>query len=106
MTRAGAIAAVALLFAGAASAGPDCANWVRLSDDQKRAKIDRMIDGHLGSDVGKRYTSENKVRMRRCLEGYVEDLYAEFDGACADGGQSPMDAIDEIFDRYFLSCVQ
>jgi hypothetical protein len=94
-----------LLFAGGANAS-DCSSWMRLADDAKYAKIDRMIEGHLNSNVGKRYTSENTVAMRRCLNGYVEELRAEFDGACGSGGQSPLGVIDEIFDRYFLSCVQ
>jgi hypothetical protein len=100
-----AIAFVGMLWAGAATAD-DCSNWMRLEDDAKYAKIDRMIEGHLNSNVGKRYTSENTVAMRRCLEGYAEDLRAEFDGACGPEVSSAMGIIDEIFDRYFLSCVQ
>jgi hypothetical protein len=94
-----------VLWAGTASAG-DCSSWMRLADDAKYAKIDRMIEGHLNSNVGKRYTSENATAMRRCLQGYVIDLRSEFDGACAPGVESGMGVIDEIFDRYFLSCVQ
>jgi hypothetical protein len=100
-----AIVFVGMLCAGAATAD-DCSNWMRLGNDAKYAKIDRMIEGHLNSNVGKRYTSENAVAMRRCLQGYAEDLRAEFDGACAPDANSAMGVIDEIFDRYFLSCVQ
>jgi len=96
---------VGVLWAGVATAG-DCSNWMRLTDDAKYAKIDRMIEGHLNSNVGKRYTSENVVAMRRCLQDFVEDLRAEFDGACAPDVNSAMGVIDDIFDRYFLSCVQ
>jgi len=105
MRRFTAIVITGLLWAGAAAAD-DCSNWMRLAGDAKYAKIDRMIEGHLNSNVGKRYTSENVVAMRRCLQGYVDDLYAEFDGACGPGSSSAMGVIDEIFDRYFLSCVQ
>ena len=94
------------VFWAAAAAADDCSNWMRLADDAKYAKIDRMIEGHLNSNVSKRYTSENTVAMRRCLQGYVEDLRAEFDGACEPSVESAMGVIDEIFDRYFLSCVQ
>ena len=104
MCRIIAIAIVGVLWARAAVAD-GCSNWMRLGDDDKYAKIDRMIEGHLNSNVGKRYTSENTVAMRRCLEGYVEDLRAEFDGACGPEVSSAMGIIDGIFDRYFLSCV-
>jgi hypothetical protein len=105
MRRLVSIVILGVLWSGVAVAS-DCSSWLRLSDDAKYAKIDRMIEGHLNSNVGKRYTSENAVAMRRCLNGYVEDLRAEFDGACDPGANSGMGVIDEIFDRYFLSCVQ
>ena len=105
MRRIVAITIAGVFWTGAATAD-DCSDWTRLADDAKYAKIDRMIEGHLNSNVGKRYTSENAVAMRRCLQGYVDDLRAEFDGACGPGSSSAMGVIDEIFDRYFLSCVQ
>jgi hypothetical protein len=40
------------------------------------------------------------------MHGFVEDLRAEFDEACAPGVDSELGVIDAIFDRYFLSCVQ
>jgi hypothetical protein len=46
------------------------------------------------------------VHLNRCLQGFVEDLRAEFDGACGPSVDSAMGVIDQIFDRYFLSCVQ
>ena len=99
------ITIVGVLWAGVAAAD-ECSSWMRLSEAEKVAKVEHMIEGHLTSNVGKRYTSENTVAMRRCLHGFVGDLRAEFDGACAPEVQSPMGIIDEIFDRYFLSCVQ
>jgi hypothetical protein len=43
--------------------------------------------------------------MRMCLERFAPEIRAQFDGACASDNRAP-DALDEIFDRYFLSCVQ
>ena len=65
-----------------------------------------MIDGHLNSNVGRKYTSENTVAMRRCLEGFVERIRDDFDDACSKGRSTGKKALDDIFDRYFLSCVQ
>ena len=99
---------IAAAMAGiAAPAGAmDCAGWRRLSHDQKSAKITSMIDGHLNSNVGKRYTSENTVRMRRCMVEFAEDIQEEFDGACSQGKSTEKNALDQLFDRYFLTCVQ
>jgi hypothetical protein len=93
------------LAAAPAGAGSECSEWVRLDNDGKVARIGAMIEGHLNSNVGKRYTSENRVAMRMCLERFAPEIRAQFDGACASDNRAP-DALDEIFDRYFLSCVQ
>jgi hypothetical protein len=84
----------------------ECSDWRRLDDDQKLAAIERMIDGHLNSNVGRKFTSENTVAMRRCLEGFVERIRDDFDDACSKGMRTGKQALDDIFDRYFLSCVQ
>jgi hypothetical protein len=84
----------------------ECSGWQRLDDDQKLAAIQQMIGGHLSSNVGRKYTSENTVAMRRCLEGFVERIRDDFDDACSKGMRTGKKALDDIFDRYFLSCVQ
>jgi hypothetical protein len=84
----------------------ECSGWQRLDDDQKLAAIERMIDGHLSSNVGRKYTSENTVAMRRCLEGFALRIRDDFDDACSKGMSTGKNALDDIFDRYFLSCVQ
>jgi len=95
------------LVAWAPTAGAiDCNGWDRLTDDQKIGKIESMIESHMNSNVGKRYTSENRPAMRRCLYDFVEELRDQFDGACAEGSSTGLNEIDQIFDRYFLSCVQ
>jgi hypothetical protein len=93
--------------AGSTSAwAMECSNWGRLDDDQKLAAIERMIDGHLSSNVGRKYTSENTVAMRRCLDEFVPLIRDDFDDACSKGMSTGKSALDDIFDRYFLSCVQ
>jgi hypothetical protein len=84
----------------------DCAGWQRLDDDQKLAAIGQMIDSHLSSNVGRKFTSENTVAMRRCLEGFVERIRDDFDDTCSKGMITGRKSLDDIFDRYFLSCVQ
>ncbi len=102
------IALILLLLSIAAPAwsGSECADWTRLGEAQKAAKIQSKIEGHLNSNVGKKFTSENTVAMRLCLQRSAAEIQAQFDGACTAGNAAPMDALDQIFDRYFLSCVQ
>lgn len=104
----GAGIALVLVLAGAAPAAADseCAEWIRLGPGEKSARIQAMIEGHLNSNVGKRYTSENTVAMRRCLNAFARQIEEEIDGECAKGNRAAMGAVDDLFDRYFLSCVQ
>ena len=84
----------------------ECREWDALDGEGRSARIRAMIEGHLSSNVGKRYTSENQPAMRRCLERFVDEIADQFDGACAGGRSTAKNELDQIFDRYFLSCVQ
>lgn len=97
--------ATLLLWPGLAAA-VDCADWRRMTPEQKDAKVAAMIESHLNSNVSKRYTSENLVAMRRCLQDFAPEIRDQFDGACAQGSAASLGALDEIFDRHLLSCVQ
>ena len=96
------------LFGAAAASAKDiqCPEWKRLNEAQRSASLDAMIQSHIFSDKGKRYTSENKMAMKRCLEGFQSQLLDEFDDTCADSRTAGKDAIDDVFDKYLLSCVQ
>ena len=84
----------------------ECSGWQRLDDDQKLAVIQKTIDGHLSSNVGRKFTSENTVAMRRCLEEFTLRIRDDFDDACSKGMSTGKSDLDNIFDRYFLTCVQ
>jgi hypothetical protein len=100
------VACLAVVTWSSSAWAMECSDWERLDGDQKLAAIERMIDGHLSSNVGRKYTSENTVAMRRCLEEFVLWIRDDFDGACSKGMSTGKSALDDIFDRYFLSCVQ
>ncbi|MBW2230696.1 MAG: hypothetical protein JRH17_09930 [Deltaproteobacteria bacterium] len=97
---------VGVYFLPLAAGAVECPEWRRFTAGQKSAALDAMIEGHLNSNVGKKFTSENPVLMRRCLRNFEQDLIDQFDGVCRDERSAPKDALDQIFDRYFLSCVQ
>ena len=105
MRNTSAVALLVVCLSGPAGAASECAAWNRLDDAAKGARIDGMIEGHLNSNVGKKFTSENTVAMRLCLQRFAPEIRAQFDGAC-EARNPAMDALDQIFDRYFLSCVQ
>jgi hypothetical protein len=100
--------AIPLLLASPVVAAADltCSEWKRLGPEQKAASVQGMIEGHLGSNAGKRFTSENKAAMRRCLAQLAERMIDEMNDVCSDARTAGPGAIDDVFDRYLLSCVQ
>jgi len=63
-----------------------------------------MIQGHVFSDYGTKWTSENRIAMKRCLLEFVSRIHDDFDETC--DSSASREAIDDVFDQYFLSCVQ
>lgn len=96
---------LAFLLAAPVAGAIECDEWQGLGPD-KEARIRQMIESHLSSNRGQQFTSENRVAMRQCLNRFVPDIAARFDGACDEGAGGGMNALDDIFDKYFLSCVQ
>jgi hypothetical protein len=97
----------ALLFVAARTAGAtDCTSWRKIDDDVKRERIEAIISHHMNSNVSKRYTSEHRVAMQSCLQGFVGQIVAEFDATCSDRPGANAEVLDDVFDRFLLSCVQ
>ncbi len=88
----------------AAGARMRCPDWQALGPDQKVASVEAMIEGHLSSNTSKRFTSENRVAMRRCLEANVSHIIDDIDDECSSGKRSS-DPVDDVFDSYLLTCV-
>ena len=88
----------------AAGARLRCPDWKYMDPDQKVASVEAMIEGHLSNNKSKRYTSANRVAMRRCLEASVGRIIDDIDDECSSDQRSS-DPVDDIFDRYLLSCV-
>lgn len=98
------IGLLVLVWSSSAMAG-DCPRWRRLDPAAKLADVDGMISGHLESNASKKYTSENKVVIRRCLKAFVPQIVEEIDQACLDRPGASAEFVDDIFDRYLLSCI-
>jgi hypothetical protein len=100
------IGALICLSAATAGATTDCVSWRKIGDDVKRERIQGMIAQHMNSNVSKRYTSEHRVSMQSCLRGFVDQIVEDFDATCSDRRGGSADLLDDVFDRYLLSCVQ
>lgn len=99
------ILVAALLWAGPAAA-LDCRTWNRLGPDEKTARIDGKIEGHLSSNESRMWTSESRPAIRRCLQEFLPRIVEDYDDACTAGRTAPRPAaLDDIFDKYFLSCI-
>jgi len=95
-----------LLFAWSPSAmAGDCPSWRRLALEAKTSDIEGMIEGHLNSNASKKYTNENTATIRRCLKGFVPQIIEQIDQACTDRPGANAEYVDDIFDRYLLSCI-
>ena len=95
-----------LVFAWSPSAmATDCTRWRSLDAEAKRSEVAGMISGHLSSNVSKRYTSENRVAIQRCLREFAPQIVEEIDQACSERPGANAEFVDDLFDRYLLSCV-
>ena len=98
------IGLLVLAWSPSALAG-DCRRWNRLDPAAKSSDIEGMITAHLESNNSKKYTSPDKVAIRRCLREFVPQIVEQVDQACADRPGGNAEYVDDIFDRYLLSCV-
>ena len=84
----------------------ECDEWTQVAPAGQAQTIEGLIESRLSSDEAQSYTSANPVRIRACLQPRVAAIVAEFDGVCAEGISASMNALDEVFDQYFRSCIQ
>jgi hypothetical protein len=78
------VALVSLFLFTSTAHAINCGTWTRLSPEQKTQTIDQMIQDAMRS---------NKART------YI-------DGACARGGRTGMQALNNLFRNYIWSCAQ
>ena len=96
-----------LIALGPASAAQAirCSPWNRLGPNQKAQEIYQLIDRGIDSSAARRYDL-NPARVQDCLERSVRRIELDFDGACAQGGRTDMQALNRIFKHYAWSCLQ
>ena len=80
-----------------------CSQWTRLSDDQKSKAIARMIDDTIAGQGGRQY-GMNRNAIGRCLDSQIQNIFYDFDDACADSRRAGMRALNNIFKNYIWHC--
>jgi hypothetical protein len=83
----------------------DCRRWNQLDRAAKQNDVEGMITGHLESNTSKKYTNEDTVAIRRCLREFAPRILEQIDQACTDRPGASAEYVDDIFDRYLLSCI-
>jgi hypothetical protein len=99
------VALVSLFLFTSTAHAINCGTWTRLSPEQKTQTIDQMIQDAMRSNKARTY-NVNTVRMSRCMERYSNAIELDFDGACARGGRTGMQALNNLFRNYIWSCAQ
>ena len=95
-----------LILAGPVSAlAGDCPRWNRLGPAGRSSEVEGMIAAHMESNNSKKYTSVDKVKIRRCLREFVPQIVEQIDQACTDRPGGNDEYVDDVFDKYLLSCV-
>ncbi len=93
-----------LLLLAWPAAAIECQEWLRFTIEEKPIVVENLIDERLASNEAKKYPHANLATIRLCVLPYISRIIAEFDGTCAEGISKGLGALNEVFDKYFLSC--
>ncbi len=102
------IAAAFFLIGGIPSSALaiECSTWTSAQGDGRDAAFEAAVDDLLGSERAQQWTTLNIGLMKDCLRANRGRIQAEFDGLCAQGLQTPMDALDNRLYDYAIGCVR
>jgi hypothetical protein len=84
----------------------DCSTWSSAQGDGRDLAFEGAIDELLDSPKADQWTTLNKPIIKECLLASGRRIQAEFDGLCAKGMQTGMDALDNKLYDYALGCVR
>lgn len=84
----------------------NCVSWRKLAPEARSERVEATISSHVKSHVSRRYTSENRAAIQSCLRKFAEQIADKFTAACDERPGGSAEYLDDIFDRYLLSCIQ
>ena len=98
-------AALGIVLASGSATAIECNQWNRIPQASKAQTVEQLVGQKLTSNTGQKYTSPDRVAIRRCMKPQVPLIVEDFDGICAEGMRASMNALDQRFMSYFLSCI-
>jgi hypothetical protein len=84
----------------------DCSTWTSAQGEHRDPAFEAAIDELLDGPKADQWTTLNKPVVKHCLLAMRGRVQAEFDGLCAKGMQTPIDALDIRLYDYALGCVR
>jgi hypothetical protein len=84
----------------------DCSSWGSLQGQDRDQALEGAIDELLGSPKADQWTTLNKPLIKDCLLATRGRIQAEFDGLCAKGMQTSLEALDAKLLEYARGCVR
>jgi hypothetical protein len=83
-----------------------CNEWLGLAPNDRDLKVKELIHELLNSPKAAGWTSINKSKIERCLVQQTPEIEIDFNDACSQGSQAPVDVLDEILLKHARSCAQ
>jgi hypothetical protein len=83
-----------------------CSTWVSAQGDDRNRAFDDAVNELLDSPKAAQWTTLNKPLIKDCLLASRGRIQAEFDGLCAKGMQTALDALDIKLYDYARGCVR
>jgi len=83
-----------------------CNEWLGLTPDARDLKVKDLIRELLDGPKAAGWTSINKSKIERCMIQQTSNIEIDFDDACSQGSQAPVDVLDETLLKHARSCAQ
>jgi len=83
-----------------------CNEWLELTPNDRDLRVKDLIRELMDSPKAAQWTSINKSRIERCLIQQTSEIEIDFNDACSQGSQAPVDVLDEILLKHARSCAQ
>jgi hypothetical protein len=83
-----------------------CNEWLGLTPNDRDSRVKDLVRDLLNSPKAAGWTSINKSKIERCLVQQTPEIEIDFNDACSQGSQAPVDVLDEILLNHARSCAQ
>jgi len=101
-----ALAMVLIAATPIAAMAIDCSTWSPAQGEQRDQAFAAAVDELLSSERAQQWTTLNTALIKDCLLASRGRIQIEWDGLCAKGMQTPMEALDTKLYDYARGCVR